>query len=54
MIENFIKENNIEYYKDASLKKYNTYKIDAKCQYLIFPKNRIYSDILELIFFYFS
>ncbi len=37
MIEKFIKE--FEYYEDISLKKYNTYKIDAKCKYLVFPKN---------------
>ena len=49
MIENFIKENNIECYKDASLKKYNTYKIDAKCNYLIFPKNR--EEIINIIKF---
>lgn len=49
MIENFIKENNIECYKDASLKKYNTYKIDTKCNYLIFPKNR--EEIINIIKF---
>lgn len=37
MIENFI--NNYEYYKDISLKKYNTYRLDIKCGYLIYPKN---------------
>lgn len=37
MIENFIK--NYEYYKNISLKKYNTYKLDVKCEYLIYPKN---------------
>ena len=40
MIENFIKTRNIEYYKDASLKKYNTYRVETKCKYLIFPKNK--------------
>ena len=49
MIENFIKNYNLEYYKEANLKKYNTYKIDAKCQYLIFPKNR--EEIIEIIRF---
>ena len=35
MNENFIK--NYEYYKDISLKKYNTYRLDVKCEYLIYP-----------------
>ena len=37
MNENFIK--NYEYYKDISLKKYNTYRLDVKCGYLIYPSN---------------
>ena len=40
MIKNFIEKNNIEYYEEASLKKYNTYRIDAKCKYLVFPKDK--------------
>ena len=40
MIKNFIEKNNIEYYEDASLKKYNTYRIDAKCKYLVLPKDK--------------
>ena len=39
MIENFIEKNNIEYYKEVGLKKYNTYKINTKAKYLFFPKN---------------
>lgn len=35
MIENFIKK--YEHYKNVSLKKYNTYKIDVMCNYLIYP-----------------
>ena len=35
MNENFIK--NYEYYKNISLKKYNTYRLDVKCGYLIYP-----------------
>ena len=35
MNENIIK--NYEYYKDISLKKYNTYRLDVKCGYLIYP-----------------
>ena len=45
MIENFIK--NYEYYKNISLKKYNTYKIDSMCNYLIYPKNEI--ELIELL-----
>ena len=40
MIKNFIKKHNLEYYEEASLKKYNTYRIDSKCKYLIFPQNK--------------
>lgn len=42
MIEDFIK--NYEYYKNVSLKKFNTYKIEAYADYLIYPK-----DINELV-----
>jgi len=37
MIESFI--NKYEYYKNISLKKYNTYKIDVSCDYLVYPKS---------------
>lgn len=37
MIESFI--NKHEYYKNISLKKYNTYKIDVNCDYLVYPKS---------------
>ena len=37
MIESFIKD--YDYYKNASLKKYNTYRLDIMANYLIFPKN---------------
>ena len=37
MIESFI--NKYEYYKNVSLKKYNTYKIDVNCDYLVYPKS---------------
>ncbi len=47
MIENFIKTRNIEYYKDASLKKYNTYRVETKCKYLIFPKNK--EELLSIL-----
>ena len=44
MIKSFIKELGIEYYEEANLKKYNTYRIDLNCKYLIFP-----SSVLELV-----
>ena len=37
MIKNFIENHEIEYYENISLKKYNTYKLDVKCDYLVFP-----------------
>ena len=39
MIKSFFDANSIEYTENASLKKYNTYRIDATCKYLVFPKN---------------
>ena len=39
MIKNFFDVNSIDYRKDVSLKKYNTYRIDATCSYLVFPKD---------------
>lgn len=45
MIENFI--NNYEYYKNVSLKKYNTYKLDVMCDYLIYPKNT--NELISLL-----
>ena len=38
MIKNFFKSKNIECYENISLKKYNTYRVDTICQFLIFPK----------------
>lgn len=40
MIRNFIKNNNLEYYEQANLKRYNTYRLETICKYLIFPKNK--------------
>ena len=45
MNENFIK--NYEYYKDISLKKYNTYRLDVKCGYLIYPVNT--KELIDLL-----
>ena len=39
MIKNFFDEENINYKKNPSLKKYNTYRVNATCSYLVFPKN---------------
>ena len=39
MIKNFFDEKGITYSENASLKKYNTYRIDTTCSYLVFPKN---------------
>ena len=47
MIKNFIKKNNYEYYEDASLKRYNTYRVDAKCKYLVFPKDKY--ELIKLL-----
>lgn len=45
MIENFIK--NYEYYKNVSLKKHNTYRIDAMCNYLVYPKDE--KELVDLL-----
>ena len=37
MIKSFIKSNNLEYYEDVNFKKYNSYKLDVKVKYLVFP-----------------
>ena len=49
MIKNFIKEHEFEYYENASLKRYNTYRLDTKCEYLIFPKTK--EELRELLQF---
>jgi len=45
MIENFIKD--YEHYKNVSLKKYNTYRIDVMCNYLIYPQNQ--DELINLL-----
>lgn len=47
MIKNFIEKNNYEYIGEASLKRYNTYRVDVKCKYLIFPKTK--EEFVELL-----
>ena len=49
MIRSFTRSNNIEMYEDVSLKKYNTYRLDVKCDYLIFPKD--IDEVVKLISF---
>ena len=47
MIKNFFDDNKIEYEENASLKKHNTYKVDATCDYLVFPKNE--SELIKIL-----
>lgn len=47
MIRNFINTNNYEYYEDANLKRYNTYRLETKCKYLIFPKSK--EELISLL-----
>lgn len=50
MIKNFIKEKMLEYYEEASLKRYNTYRLDPKAKYLVFPKDKYeLRDLLEFL-----
>lgn len=39
MIRDFIESVSIEYLYGSSLKKYNTYRLDVKAEYIVFPKN---------------
>ena len=47
MIENFI--NNYEYYKNISLKRYNTYNLESYADYLIFPTSK--EELINLLQF---
>lgn len=40
MIKSFFENGKIKYIENASLKKYNSYRIDSSCKYLVFPKNK--------------
>lgn len=40
MIKNFIKRHNLEYYEEVNLKRYNTYRLETICKYLIFPNTK--------------
>lgn len=50
MIRNFTRSNNIEMYENISLKKYNTYRLDVMCDYLVFPKD--IDEVIKLICFF--
>ena len=39
MIKNFFDKIQIKYIENASLKNYNTYRINASCSYIVFPKD---------------
>ena len=47
MIRDFIKDLDIEFYEEVSLKKYNTYKLDTIAKYLVFPDNK--ENLRELL-----
>lgn len=40
MVRDFIKNLDIEFYEEISLKKYNTYRLDTIVKYLVFPDNK--------------
>lgn len=40
MIKNFIKKQNIEYYENANLKRYNTYRLETIAKLLVFPSTK--------------
>ena len=40
MIRNFIEKKEFEFYENANLKKYNTYRIDLNCKYLVIPRDK--------------
>lgn len=39
MIRNFIKNNNLKYLENVSLRKYNTYRLDTVADFVVFPDN---------------
>lgn len=49
MIRDFIKNLDIEFYEEISLKKYNTYRLDTIVKYLVFPDNK--DNLRELLKF---
>ena len=49
MIKSFFDKEGIAYNEEVSLKKYNTYRLDVKCKYLVFPKNT--TELVNLLKF---
>lgn len=47
MIKSFFDQHNIEYYEEQSLKKYNTYRINTICSFLVFPKNE--QELIDIL-----
>ena len=47
MIKSFFDKLNITYETNASLKNYNTYKVETICDYLVFPKNE--SELITIL-----
>lgn len=50
MIRNFIRSIGVEYYEDVSLKNYNTYKLDVKTKFLVFPSKK--EELRSLVKFF--
>ena len=49
MIRDFIKEHDIRCEENVNLKKYNTYKLDVMCDYLVFPNS--YEKVSKIVKF---
>ena len=47
MIRSFINSHNIEYYENCNLKRYNTYRLETICKYLVIPKDK--EELRELL-----
>ncbi len=47
MIKSFFDEQNINYQQDASLKKYNTYRVDTISKYIVFPNNE--AELIKIL-----
>ena len=47
MIKNFFDKIQIKYIENASLKNYNTYRINASCSYIVFPKDE--QQLIEVV-----
>lgn len=47
MIKNFFDKHQISYIENASLKNYNTYRLDTTCSFLIFPKDE--QELIDIL-----